>query len=442
MTTTTRFACPVFLLLAACGKAGDGNPASPRPATVERFHVLSGGNVTDTVQARPAQALIVEIRDSTGRVQPGVGISFAALPPADTARAHETTMFMAWPPTAAFRAAVALTTDSVGRAQTLIGLGTVAGPTGIVVSVASLGIVDTVRYTVTAGSPAKLQLIVKDTLISTGGAYGLRATVSDRFGNSTSGPITYTAGPGVTVDASGTVVGGSAVARTFVALSSPYGRDTSRVSVVPKWKLVGERSTLDSATVFTLNADGSGLTRIIKSTSEYVAPERSAATGAVAYYEGDPAGSGSSISILDTTGSARMLVGPSTPLASASWPRWSSDGLWIYFIGQRLRTDGRSVWRIRADGTQLDSVTTLVANGYATPPAPSPDGGTVGVEDVVGLKLVNVASRTSTFVRSLCTMPRFSPDGTQIACIANYSVVVMSPDGSNRRVLPGGGVGP
>src|SRR5690348_2690597 len=68
-----RIAC-CTLLVTALTYACDSS-TEPRPGD-RGIRVVSGGNQTDTVLAVLAQPLLVEIRDSTGRLAPGVTVRF------------------------------------------------------------------------------------------------------------------------------------------------------------------------------------------------------------------------------------------------------------------------------------------------------------------------------------------------------------------------------
>jgi hypothetical protein len=366
-----------------------------------------------------------------------MSLRFAALPPADTSRHFETSIVVASVENAVFLPSITIKTDSLGRAAARVGFGTISGRTGVRVIVPSLGLEDTVLYTVSPGNPTRMKLLDKDTLVATGSTYGIRVAVVDRVGNSTSEPIIYSAGPGVVASPSGSVTVGGSVARSYVALTSRFGVDTSRVSVVPKWDMVADRYNGRDFSVYTLKADGSEVTEIATSGSLYISPERSAAASSVAYYQGDPA-SNASIVVVDPKKVGRIIVGPNA-FASGYWPRWSNDGLWIYFVGQRRSADVRSIWRVRADGSGLDSLTHVAATGFLVPPAPSPDGRSIAISDTSGLRIFDIAARTSRVLRPGCSMPRYSAEGNGLACIANSAAVVMNADGSNRRVLPGFG---
>jgi hypothetical protein len=80
-------------LLAAALIACDDAPLTP-PVGAPGVRPVLGANVTDTVDALLAQALVVEVRNLDGRLASGVVIRFNAEPPRDTTRRTEPALFV------------------------------------------------------------------------------------------------------------------------------------------------------------------------------------------------------------------------------------------------------------------------------------------------------------------------------------------------------------
>lgn len=432
---------PVSLTIALLGCGGDSSTAPNGGGSGPRFTVIAGGGATDTVQARLLQALIVEIRDSTGRVARGHTVRFETLPPDDPKRKSESAISVSTLSANAYATFGADVTDSTGRAKILIGFGTVAGTSRLRVSVPEFAMVDTVTFTVKPGTPSKFIIGTRDTLVQPGATYSLNAAVVDRFSNiqPTETP-TFSPGAGIaSISATGQVVVGSSIARAQILVSWKTLTDTARVSVVPRLPLVGMHSANTRAVVL-VNTDGTSYAELATTSDASISPHAVSGQSAVVYYQGDP-NYNSSIWIVTPGSAPRALVNQANGFLAASWPRWSPDGQWVYFVGGRQFPSNRGLFRIRPDGSQLDSIgAALISSTYAAPSI-SPDGTTAAVEDQGSVKLITIATKTSRVISGFCTGPRYSPDGTRFACLRNGTLSVMNVDGSGNRVLsaPGGG---
>lgn len=140
-------------------------------------------------------------------------------------------------------------------------------------------------------------------------------------------------------------------------------------------------------------------------------------------------------------------------------PTWSPDGEWIVF-SMGLAFGGRSLpvaagnqtklYRIRADGTQLEALTDGMVNSGL--PSFSPDGKEIVFREwggPWGLKVLDLetkATRNLTTTEDTSTgsttdnMPGWSPDGSLILFTrrmnaTNFDVCTIRPDGSDLRVL-------
>jgi WD40 repeat protein len=158
------------------------------------------------------------------------------------------------------------------------------------------------------------------------------------------------------------------------------------------------------------------------------------ATKNVAFYRADPEFN-ATLWIVAPGETARLLASPANGFSSAAWPAWSPDGAWVYFTGVRLNSSLRSLSRIRPDGSQLEDLGVYSRTARFERVTVSPDGSTVAIPADGGVKVINVATKTSKVLPVECHVPRYSPDGRQFGCLVNDRLAVMNADGSGLRVI-------
>src|SRR5437879_2122388 len=220
------------LITGACGDHGTGT--GPGGSSLQ---LLYGDGATDTVLSVPAQALVVEVRGENGVPVPGTVVRFQSLP-IDSAHPFAPGVFVAAVTSTYFETFVADSTDSRGRSLVLIELGTSSGAPKLLVSVPEFGLQDTARFTVLPGNAARVVVQPKDTALYTGKGFRARASVTDRFGNPRSDPVSYsTTTVAITITPSGTVTAGANFARAFYTANARGWTDTGWVSVVPQGTL-------------------------------------------------------------------------------------------------------------------------------------------------------------------------------------------------------------
>ena len=123
-------------------------------------------------------------------------------------------------------------------------------------------------------------------------------------------------------------------------------------------------------------------------------------------------------------------------------PSWSTDGKWIAF--HSFRNGNRDIYVMLADGTGEQRVTSDQAQERC--PTWSPDGSSlVFFSDKSGHQDIYIVSRKGGSWdkprpldprERVATFPLWSPDGSQIAYVDWVEgIVVISPDGTNRRQL-------
>jgi Tol biopolymer transport system component len=149
-------------------------------------------------------------------------------------------------------------------------------------------------------------------------------------------------------------------------------------------------------------------------------------TSSVVFYDDDPYTYGR-LWVVQPGGTPRLLLSATT--RSVGWERLSPDGTWVYFV-----RGWSSLWRVHLDGTGLDSLMAFSAMGGTNPtPTVSPDGGSVAVAENNGIKIFDVATRSSRVVPVTCGEARYSPDGAYFACLDALGLSVVRSDGTGQR---------
>jgi hypothetical protein len=425
--SAVRCALVAVPLLAACGATvTDTTPGERGPA----LRVVSGGGITDTVDAALTQPVVLEVRDSSGALATNRTIELYAVPLRYTA-----STFLGDISEAPHRMDMTTTTDANGRVSLSVKLGTVAGNGGFEARIRSLELVDTVRFTIKPGNTTRIVLQPSDTTVGPGASYNLNASLADRYLNPTSAePITYTDVAGLaSVSATGKVTAGATTARGTIVVRSPTLEDTARVTIVPPLPMVGVRlATLGVGLegIAVVNADGTGERRVLAQNDMY-APRMLAGNPTILSFHGEPAFNANVnfTSSVDGTNSALPGFGYS------AFPSFTHDGQWVFFTGIR-NGNARSVYRFPIDDpTAVDSLVSLVFDWYDAEPIVSPNGDVVAVGQCCTTKVIRVATREVSTIDRSCDRGMFSPDGTQIACVSRHDLFVMKPDGTGYRLL-------
>ena len=399
----------------ACGGERGYNllpPPTPIPTTV------MGGGQTDTVGVILPQPLVLELRDSTGKVVAGATVNFTSIDGPDS-------LLVSPVSPQNFSGVASDVTDAQGRVKVLVKTGTRAGTARIVIAVPTRGVADTVAFTVQAGATAKFTISPRDTSIALGTSFTLKAQPTDRFGNPIASGVPTFSATGVTVSSAGLVTGTSATARARVVVSSQGVSDSTTVSVVPKFPIVYNRNNF----VALINTDGTGATTLTSTTNFFlsISPSSVAATPSVVYAR-DNGCCGSSVWVTGPNVSPRALL--SGTAGSDGGPRLSPDGTWVYFVRDRS-----SIWRAHLDGTALDSLGSFAWSRQFPAPTISPDGGSVAIDDGNTIKIIDVTTKASRTVPVRCGAPSYSPDGAWFACVGTTDVSIVRTDGTGQRVV-------
>jgi hypothetical protein len=408
---------------------------------------VSGEGVTDTVQAFLGRPLIVEVHDSSGALAPiGTVVSFGTMA---SPRGGPEAWFQALTTTTYSYFATGAT-DAAGRTGVLVRLGTTAGTARVVITVPTLNILDTARFTVNPGAATQALILPLDTALSVGKSFRLRGGVADQWGNPRPAPVTWsTAGPGIRVTSDG-VVTASAIGRFTIAASTPQGPTTSNVSVVPPGRLVGEVS--DGASLVTADMDGANLTTLASVTDDGrgVNPAWIPGTNTVVYATLD--NGTKRLYKVNVGGVPQPFFSAALPFVSLqAEPTPTADGKWVYFSAydSRCVPDDYCLYRARADGSSPEMLGDVISRSSVSwHPAPSPDGARLafvvdwGYPDPNLVEQIDVA--TKTYVSSVVVgdAPAWSPDGTRIAYRApTGGIMLMNPDATNARTFVGGPLG-
>jgi hypothetical protein len=406
----------VMCVTYACG--GGGNdvttqpPSPPSPPEVpsapsldlSALRIISGDQQTDTISAVLPQVLVVEVHDSTGGLAAGRPVRFTAFGNLDVAPLG----LQNW------NFSNTIPTDATGRARIQVKLGATAGTANLAIAVASLGLSSTASYTLLRGAPAKFEFSPRDTAVSPGGSYTLNVMqITDRGGTPLPGLVPTFSASGAVVTSSGQVtVPNTAPQRAKIVVSYQQASDTAKVSVYPRLPMIFARHDMvrsdgsgPGSTVVLINSDGTGSTDVARTSDESLSPSSVTSTSSVVYYRGDPS-SNSKVWVVQPNGAPRLLLPGET--RREAWPRLSPDGMWVYFV-----RDEKSLWRVKLDGTGLDSLT------------PS------------GLTRLRPSRRTVAPSRSMTTMASKSstwPRKRRASCRSRACILVIHPTASTSRV--------
>jgi hypothetical protein len=427
-----RLACALFAV-AACSDS-----TAPPPQAPTGLQIVTRPSGRDTISARPAQALVVEVRDTLGVVQTGLTTLFHGLPDTSSeALGQQTyTMVVSRVDDDTFVPLISDTTDSKGRAAALIAFGGVAGPGGIIVTVPELGLADTVNFTKDPGLPVHLRLLPPDTAVLTGGAI-VRPQwwLLDRNFNQREDDVALTAvGTLLTPAQAGDFRSGDETGLAMIIGSVNALVDTMMVSIVPEGILAAYQYGGSSSGIVVVNTDGSER-RFLTSAfghDQMGAPEWSS-DGQSVFHRREISG----VSYLNRTGLAggsQSLVPPG--VSDPGWPSVSEDGQWVYFSAASGST--HHIWRMQSDGSQLEAISAAGAELESRPDI-SRNGNLlafVGTGPTISVRDLSTGIMTLTGIPG--QSPRFSPIDDRIAFLTasgNGDIAVMNHDGTSIQNL-------
>ena len=462
--TITIAAIAAASSLVACSDSSGPKVDDSQPPTLRVIR----GLLSDTVFAFAPAPVEVEVRGNDGLPMPRVVVEFRPLLSTDSPLSQSVYIEDSRRPGVFSIAPQSDTTDATGRASIRIRLGRYAGPAGLSVAVAPLGLRDTIRVTILRGNVVRLSVEPKDTALYVGQSFTLRALAVDAYDNASDTIATFggTAGS-VSVNASGRVTGQS-IGRGAIAYRLVNQLDSVRVSVVPSGMIAVHLSRSfagDTLGVGVLNLDGSGFRRVAietpprayggeEPTEHEMAPRWTSDGSGIVYQESRAASSANTtglgqwrIFVSDLAGSTRRLFEP-LQFVSDAHPTVSPNVSTIYFVG-RAADFGDRLWMSQITGANASRVLPEAGN-EETRPAISPDGRQLAY--VIGksgssrleLAVVDLASGASRRLGIEGTSPRWSPRGDVIAYVqsvdrsgASGKLRVVRPDGSDDRDIAG-----
>jgi Tol biopolymer transport system component len=434
-----------LLLIAAVfvvASCGDGSgPGGGRPGLT----LISGDNVTDTINAQPLKALVVEVRDASGAIAPQRTVVRFSSPVISCCSAE---MLVGALTSTQYGPFTSGETDGAGRTAVLVQLGGIAGPARIVVSVPTLGVQDTARYTVLPGQPAAILMTPSDTSMYASGSYTVHGSVVDRFMNARNDPVVYTASsPGVSVSSSG-VVTASTTGRYTLTGTAGGASGVSSLSIVPPGIVTALVLRANGERIVTFNLDGSGLRDVIgvMDNDNGIGPRPRWLPGSSTIIYSDIVAGREQIRTIDASGNVSTLI-PSPPatLMQQNEPSPSANAPVLYFTGHDSRCSPPfCLFRSGIDGTNPELLTELIAAGEAaTHPSASPDGSKVAfTTSGPKIKVFDYNTKTISAWSVTGDYPAWSPDGAQIAStdpngLGNLRLV--NADGTNQRLISSGG---
>ncbi|HEY0776813.1 MAG TPA: hypothetical protein VGD56_02485 [Gemmatirosa sp.] len=459
--------------LAACG-SHDATTA-PVPA-VQGIKAVAGGSVTDTVLSTPLQALVVEVRGPGGSLAKGSVVRFSVQSPKDSTRRAESTMYVcpltattcgpttAYPPNSSANVSTD-TVDANGHAKTLVRLGTVAGPTYVIVTVPEFGMTDSVPFTVTPGAARNVTFATHDVPLLVGGKATLRAAVTDTYLNPRTDPVSFTLGstPGVaTLDAATGTLTAVDLGTVYAYARAGSAADPAVVRVVPKGRLLVWDA--QNRAIRLINTDGTGQRALEGSvSSDFGAfPHFSPSAAVVAFHAGstDYGGPPGRLVIMDSSGANRREVGLPAGVTYVAYARPLATGA-VLFIGHKPSTgypsysNPASVFSVATDGTVTElAALPNPANTYGGASI-SPDGTRVAYESVdpnsfyqgTGVQVFTIATGQTTLVDASGTSPSWSPTSDRVAFLSGTAtsggtggaLTIVNADGSGRTSFSSAG---
>lgn len=462
-------ATTVLLCVGPVACSGDGateNTGTPG------IRVLFGAGVTDTIDAVPLQALVVELRTPRGKPARRTPVRFEARPPTDPARQSEPALFVCSVSVAVCgpntgTAFVVDSTDDNGVARAMVRLGHIAGRAVVRISSANF-IQDSVAYVVTHGAAVSVRAPAADTLLLVGTVTTLPGKLYDRYNNLRPDVPTTSAGIGSAVSLE---VPTSAVTANTLGVQRLYFRsgtmvDSTTVTVLPAARLVAWIPG-GADVVHLFNIDGSAV-RVLstRTTSNLgVFPRFDRSRQLVTLHTGEPFANSQTLKVVDTLGTTLRTIPNATGFNWVIAQRQLADGS-IMVVGQRSGQLANAVWRVAADNN-ITAVATLpgadssynsgrvqntgsVLNSYNAYGAAdvSPDGTRIAY--VAGppqlpefsLRVLNIVTGTLTILYANARAPRWSQQGDQIAFLLGRQLGsspiagfpnIIKVDGTGRR---------
>jgi hypothetical protein len=408
------------LAVAICCSCGD--PSGPRPG----LNLVQGGGGSDTVGTRLHPPLTVQLLDSHRNPVPGATVYFGTGGPVLVSALDDPGFLTDRLP---------VITNAAGQAAAWVQFKTSAGPGNVVVSANGQEL--RLNYQVLPGAPAHVRADPIDTAIYVGSTAKFRPFITDAYGDRRTDTPSYqyqSLNSVLSITASNQARG-AAIGRGLVAISALGFTDTVRVSVVPVGRIVAQ--AFSAFDLVAINLDGSSIDSI-------AAPSpRSMDWSPVNHRFAMDVDGPEYLLEMDTLGHTHRVVSNSL-MRSEFYPRYSPDGLYIYFTGNDSLSTCYGVWRIHPDGTALEQVIADTVDcgpySYISGPSPSyatslsPDGSQL-VYTGRTLRIRTLATGVDTSLGVVGDVPRWSPTGNWIAYDSLGMLMLIHPDGTGHQVL-------
>jgi Tol biopolymer transport system component len=209
----------------------------------------------------------------------------------------------------------------------------------------------------------------------------------------------------------------------------------------PGWTPDGRRLVFYSeqpggkADLFIMDADGGNRRRLFASEADEGAPAVSPNGQALAYDTDRDGNFEIYARALDGSWDRRLTSHPGRDVA----PAWSPDGEWIVFMSDRLARPEFDVYRMKADGSAVERLTTQATNWF---PQFAPNGRTLALHVWRDVHLLHLESRVLqrlTVDPANGMYPSWSPDGGRIAFMSwrngPTELFTMNADGTDQTRL-------
>lgn len=392
----------------------------------------------DTIESPQSIPLTLEIRDQAGLVMRSTVVQFysGSAPNLTFGYANEVQVgWLKYP--GIYSSQVVDTTDAAGRVSVPLRYGPVAKRGRLYYVVGDFQAPtykDSLYFDIRPGAPVATRMAPKDSTVYVDHTLQLHASVVDRRGNPRSEPVTYSAGPTLSVTNAG-IVTPTTYARSWVVAHSAFGDDSGYVSVVPHGRVIAAMEFEGGGPFVQFDLDGSNYRTVPTLVAPFDAGPVWARDGKhFLYHNYDYSLGGLELWVADTTGQAARLF-PRGTFHSVGWARFSADGQWLYF--SVLATDNLSwsIWRSHPDGTSPVQLTT--GTPWAQRPDPSPDNSRVAFRTATGIRTTDLSTSqpSSWIVPGL--EPRWSPTGERIAVMpdGNGPLMLVGADGSNPHAI-------